>query len=50
MNITQHELDRTDLIVVVGQDGLVEWSAHRSRNEVVTMLRNIADGIQNGTL
>lgn len=50
MNITQQQLDRTDLIVLVGHEGLVEWSASRSRDDVVAMLRNIADGIENGTL
>ena len=50
MNITQHQLDRTDLAVLVGHEGLVEWSSHRERDEVVDMLRSIADGIENGTL
>lgn len=50
MDITQHQLDRSDLCVVVGHDGLVEWSSNRTREQVVTMLRNIADGIEDGTL
>ena len=50
MNITQQSLDRADLIVLVGHDGLVEWSAHRSRDAVAAVLRNIADGIENGTI
>ena len=50
MDITQHQLDRTDLVVLVGHDGLVEWSAKRSREEVAAMLRGIADDIEDGTL
>jgi hypothetical protein len=50
MDITQHQLDRSDLVVVVGHDGLVEWSAKRDREQVVNMLRGIADSIENGTL
>lgn len=50
LGITQHSLDRSDLVVLVGHDGLVEWSSHRDRDQVVTMLRSIADGIENGTL
>jgi primosomal protein N' len=50
MDITQHQLDRTDLVVLVGHDGLVEWSAHRSREQVVAMLRSIADSIEDGSL
>jgi hypothetical protein len=50
MNITQHQLDRTDLVVLVGHEGLVEWSSHRDRDEVADMLRKIADGIEAGTL
>jgi len=50
--ITQQQLDRTDLVVLVGDDGLVEWSAqeNRSREAVVAMLRTIADDIEKGTL
>ena len=50
LQVTQHQLDRTDLVVLVGNDGLVEWSAKRSRDQVVAMLRAIADDIENGTL
>ena len=50
MNITQHQLDRTDLVMLAGHDGLAEWSANRSRDEVVAMLRSIADDIEDGTL
>lgn len=48
--VTQDQLDRTDLVVLVGHDGLVEWSARRDRDQVVTMLRDIADAIENGSL
>lgn len=41
MDITQHQLERIDL---------VEWSARRSREEVVAMLRSIADDIEDWTL
>jgi hypothetical protein len=27
MSLTQHQLDRSDLFLVVGCQGLVEWSA-----------------------
>lgn len=50
MDISQNQLDRTDLVVLVGHDGLVEWSARRSRDEVAAMLRSIADDIEDGTL
>lgn len=50
MNITQHQLDRADLVVIVGHDGLVEWSANRDREQVAAMLRDIADSIEDGTL
>lgn len=50
LNITQHQLDRTDLVVLVGHDGLVEWSARREPEQVAKMLREIADGIEAGTL
>jgi hypothetical protein len=50
LTITQHLLDRTDLVVLVGHDGLVEWSSHCDRDEVVAMLRGIADNIESGTL
>ncbi len=50
MNITQHQIDRSDLVVIVGHDGLVEWSAKRDRTQVVDMLRSIADSIEDGTL
>lgn len=50
MDITQAELDRTDLVVLVGADGIVQWSAHRDRAQVVDMLRRIADSIEDGTL
>ena len=50
LGITQQSLDRSDLVVLVGHDGLVEWSSNRDRDQVVTMLRSIADSIENGTL
>jgi hypothetical protein len=50
MDLTQNQLDRTDLLVLVGHDGVVEWSSHRDRDQVVDMLRKIADGIDAGTL
>src|SRR4051812_32825758 len=49
LTITQHHVDRNDLVVLVGHDGLVEWSSHRDRDDVVEMLRNIADAIEDGT-
>ena len=50
MNITQAELNRTDLVVLVGHDGIVQWSAKRDREQVATMLRDIADSIEDGSL
>lgn len=50
LNLTQDYLDRTDLVVLVGHDGLVEWSSHRDRDQVVAMLRSVADDIEEGTL
>ncbi|MBE8524822.1 hypothetical protein ILP97_46340 [Amycolatopsis sp. H6(2020)] len=49
LTITQHHVDRTDLVVLVGHDGLVEWSSHGDRDAVVEMLRSIADAIEDGT-
>lgn len=50
MAITQQLLDRANLVVIVGGDGLVEWSAKRDRGAVATMLRDVADSIEDGTL
>lgn len=50
MTITQADIDSTDLVVLVGRDGLVRWSSHRDREEVVAQLHAIADSIQDGTL
>ncbi|MEN4419748.1 hypothetical protein VXD82_01860 [Mycobacteroides chelonae] len=44
------ELDAFDLVLFVTPEGLIEWSAHRSRAEVVSMLRKVANGIECGTL
>lgn len=46
MDITQRLLDRADLVVIVGDDGLTQWSANRSREAVAEMLHNIADNIE----
>jgi hypothetical protein len=45
-----NELERFDLVLFVSPEGLVEWSAHRSREQVVAMLRNVVDGSEAGTL
>lgn len=51
IEITQGLLDRTNLIVLVGHDGIIEWASKRwSREEVVTMLRDISNGIERGSL
>ena len=50
LNITQQELDRTDLVVLVGHDGIVQWSAKRDREQVAAILRSVADSIEDGTL
>jgi hypothetical protein len=50
VGITQEELDRTDLVVLVGRDGLVQWSSHRSREQVAKALRGIADAIEDGSM
>ena len=51
LSITQQELDRTDLVVLVSRDGIVQWSAsRRSREQVAAMLRSIADSIDGGSL
>ena len=50
LGITQHQLDRSDLVLIVGHDGLVEWSANRSREEVADMLHRIAESIEDRTL
>jgi hypothetical protein len=50
LNITQQELDRTDLVVLVGGDGIVQWSAKGSREQVAAMLHASAGSIKDGTL
>jgi hypothetical protein len=50
MDITPDKIDRADLVVFVDGDGLVEWSSHRSRDQVVQMLRTVATGIEEGSL
>jgi hypothetical protein len=50
MDITADKIDRADLIVLVDGDGHVEWSSHRDCDQVVDMLRKIADGIADGSL
>lgn len=46
MSLTiRDELDAFDLVLLVSPEGLV-----RSREEVVSMLRNVAAGIETGTL
>lgn len=50
LTITQGALDRADLVLLVGHDGLVEWSANRDRDQVVAMLRDVAESIEAGTL
>ncbi|RFZ55777.1 hypothetical protein BB170200_03798 [Mycobacterium marinum] len=44
------EVDRFDLVLLVSPEGLIEWSAHRSCEQVVSMLRSVAEGIEAGTL
>jgi DNA-binding PadR family transcriptional regulator len=50
LNFTQHSIDRADLVVLVGHDGLVQWSSHRDREQCARMLEGIAEGIRRGTL
>lgn len=50
MTLTQHTLDRAALVLVAGEDGLVEWSATKDRQQVADYLRAVADGIEDGTL
>jgi hypothetical protein len=49
LNITQAVLDRAALVVIVGEDGLYEWSATKGDAEVAECLRRIADEIEAGT-
>lgn len=48
MEITQQLLDNADLVLVVGRDGLTQWSASgdRSRTAIANMLRDCADAIE----
>ena len=50
LDVTQQKLGDADLVVLVSNEGLVEWSAHRNRDQVVEMLRKIAAGIEEGSL
>ena len=46
MEITQHQLDRTALVLLVGDDGLTEWSSRYPRPQIVMTLRRIASAIE----
>lgn len=50
LTFRMQNLDQADLVLLVSPEGLVEWSAHRDRDQVVTMLRDIADAMERGTL
>ena len=43
--ITQHVLDRSALVLIVGEDGLLEWSSTRDAKSVARKLRRIAAAI-----
>lgn len=46
MEITQRQLDRTALVLLVGDDGLTEWSSRYPRHQIVMTLRRIAGAIE----
>lgn len=50
MEFTKQEMVGADLVVLVDPEGLVKWSSHRDRDDVVDMLRGIADSIADGSL
>jgi hypothetical protein len=51
MNITQHQLDRADLVLIVGRDGLIEISwGDRTRDQVAQMLVDVAKGVKAGRI
>lgn len=50
MAITQQSIDRAALVVVAGEDGLVQWSSTKSREQVADYLESVADDIRQGTL
>lgn len=51
MDITQQALDHADLVLIVGRDGLVEWSAgERTRTEIANMLYDCGAAIAEGSL
>lgn len=45
LDITQMELDRAALVLIVGEDGLYEWSATKSDRQVADVLSRISDEI-----
>jgi hypothetical protein len=50
LRVTQAQLDRADLIVLAGHDGIVWRSARHDREQAARMLHDIADRIAGGTL
>lgn len=50
MTLTQPMLDRAALVVVAGDDGLVEWSSTKSREDVASYLECLAAAIRAGAL
>lgn len=48
--ITQSALNHAALVFIAGEDGLVEWSATKGREEVARYLEECADLIRRGEL
>jgi hypothetical protein len=47
---TKEEMEVSALLLVVSDVGLVKWSSHKTRDQVVSMLRDCADQIEGGDL
>jgi hypothetical protein len=52
LTITQAYLDKADLVVIVGHDGVVEYSHEdcRSKDDVADMLYGISKAIRKGEM
>ena len=48
MTFNIDQLQKSALLVVVGEDGLFEWSSTKTNAEVAAYLRGLADGIEAG--
>jgi hypothetical protein len=46
LTLTQEYLDRAALVVVVGADGVYDWSSDKPREQIASVLEDIAHDIR----